>query len=298
MSNTNAAIVPTVTSGYSLDLTQVDANISLANGMTAGYGDNDGNNFNPQPAVGQYGTWPYQPVRVGLMRNSVSIAPTPSNPSGIYTLYFMYNPTMITVSWVTNPSQTPPLYLYAQDLSSATMAASATPSDNGAPVPALANQQTVQFNLFFDRTYDMMFGNNELTAGGPSSNEAAMNDRGVLKDVAALYNIMATFIGPAAVPVSAPVEVIFGQNHAGQLFGFTGYLTQFNIIYGIFRHDMIPSRCEIDLTLTATYVSNSVAPSGAGAGSNQVAASASPSSVTAMSPSFGGSVGLGGAIHP
>ena len=36
------------------------------------------------------------------------------------------------------------------------------------------------------------------------------------------------------------------------------------INYGTFRHDMIPSRAEVDLTLTATYVSNQVNPSGGG----------------------------------
>ena len=256
---TNAAIVPTVTGNGSLNLGQVDQQLTLANGMTAGFGDNDGNNVNPKPAAGTYGKWPYQPNRIGFLRNVTPLTTGSQilNPSGQYTLYFMYNPNQIAVSWQTNPGQVAPLYLYGTDGSNAVTTAQNEFGQDAAAVPNFANTQSVSWSLFFDRTYDMMYGNS------PGANP--QDDRGVLKDVAALYNLMGTFITAAAVPVSAPVEVVFGQNAAGQLWGFTGYLTSLNITYGIFRHDMIPSRCEVDLTMTCTYVSNAVPSSNAAA---------------------------------
>lgn len=271
----NAAIVPTVSPGKRLDVSQVDTQLSIANGMTAGYGVNDGHldNWPVDPTgklyggnpTGKPGTTPYGNVtRVGFIRNVTSLSGGNVNTgnqdqNGLYTLYFMFNPNQISVNWATNPSQGSPLYLYGQDLSSSVQAAT-TPADN-VTVPNYASSQTIGWSLFFDRTYDMMYGANTQsgTAGRPDW------DRGVLKDVAALYNLMGTFVAGstgAAVPFSTPCEVVFGQNGAGQLFGFTGYISSLQITYGIFRHDMIPSRAEVDITLTATYVSNQVPPAG------------------------------------
>jgi hypothetical protein len=266
MSTTNAAIVPTVPLGSTdrLNVLQVDQQLSLMNGMTAGFGDNDGNNDNPKPLGQQYGTWPYQPTRIGFIRNTFSVQSTnTASNTGLYTLYFMYNPNQITVNWTTNPNQTAPLYMYGPDSSNAAAQVQSNLSSSTAAVPNLANTQTVGFTLWFDRTYDMMYGNGDVGGQGThavfsSGDTAAMDDRGVLKDVAALYNLMGTFISDAAVPISTPCEVVFGQNGAGQLFGFTGYITSLQIIYGIFRHDMIPSQCEIDLQMMCTYVTNTV----------------------------------------
>lgn len=263
----NSAIVPTVAPGNRLDVSQVDQKLTLANGMTAGYGDNDGNNDNPKPAGGQYGTFPFQPNRIGFMRNVVALDGS-TDGSGLFTLYFMYNPNQISVNWQTNNQQAAPLYLYSsQGAPDATNPQGAN-TDNAA-VPALASTQSVTWSLWFDRTYDMMYGNS------PGVNPEF--DRGVLKDVAALYNLMGTFISSAAVPVSSPIEVVFGQNGGGQLWGFTGYLTSVGITYGIFRHDMIPSQCQVDLTMMATYVTNSV-PTSAGTAGATAATSGSTSS--------------------
>ena len=247
----------------SSDLGVIDQQLSLANGMTAGYGVNDGNVTNPLPHPGQYGSWPYQPLRVGFMRNTISLQSNTAGfiGNGLYTLYFMYNPNQISINWSVSPNQGSPVFLYGAGNSGTSAYSTATQAQTGAgqtggAVPALAQSQTVAFSLYFDRTYDMMFGNGD-TALNVS---AAENDRGVLKDVAALYNLMGTFISDAATPVSTPIEVVFGQNADGQLFGFTGYMTQLAITYGIFRHDMIPSQCECDITLMATYVQNAVNP--------------------------------------
>jgi hypothetical protein len=79
---------------------------------------------------------------------------------------------------------------------------------------------------------------------------------------------MGTFESAGAVPISTPCQVVFGQTSSGQLWGFTGFITSGNITYGVFRHNMIPSRAQIDIQMTTTYV----AP--------QTPASASPSDLT------------------
>lgn len=237
----------TVPIGNRLNPTQVDNQLTLANGMTAGFGVGDHRNDNPKVAPGTYGGNPlYAPIRIGFLRSLPGALPGNTQ----YTLYFMFNPNQVTSQFQMNVNQAAPLYMYgSSDQSSATsFFTGGTPTSNSS-VPNLANSQTIAWTLFFDRTYDMLYG---VNGGDPK------DDRGVLKDVAALYNLMGTFETAAAVPVSVPCEVVFGQNGAGQLWGFTGYIAGVTITYGIFRHDMIPARCEVDLTMQCTYVSPQV----------------------------------------
>ena len=168
------------------------------------------------------------------------------------------------MSFQTNANIIPPAYLYgtgnATDtstavtsvfgpsgaLDTATQAQNAS-QQNVANVPNLVNGQTVSWTLLFDRTYDLIYSDPRV-AGFDS-------DLGVLKDVAALYNIMGTFETQAAVPVSTPVQVAFAQTPAGGIFGFTGYIQNLSsITYGIFNGRMIPSRCEIQISMMTTYV--------------------------------------------
>jgi hypothetical protein len=257
-----------------ISVSQVDQQLTLANGMTAGYGINDNHYDNwPVDSTGKiYGKWPLQPLRIGLLRNIPgSLPPPPGSTSfnGTYTLYFMFNPNQITSQFALNMSQAAPLYLYGAgggngNSSADTVAQLQSQGQSAtATVPNLANSQSIGFSLFFDRSYDMLYGAGNI--GNPS------DDRGVLKDVAALYNLMGTFLSGAAVPVSTPCEVVFGQNGAGQLWGFTGYISNVSITYGIFRHDMIPSRCEVDLTMTTTYVASQVPGSTGGSSDSSVA---------------------------
>ena len=240
-----------------MNTTQLDGvsnlnQLNLAQGMTAGYGDNDGVISNPRlpttsttgAPINPYGeysssVWPVQ--RQGLMRNMPGSLPNVPDP-GYYTMYFLYNPNQITAMFSTNLSQTPASYLYGQTSNQQGQNAPSL----AANVPNLTNGQTVSWSLMFDRTYDLLYQAN------PGSN------RGVLKDVAALYNLMGTFESTGAVPISTPVQVMFGQTSDGEIWGFTGYITSINITYGIFRQNMIPSRCEIDLQMLATYVAPQV----------------------------------------
>lgn len=226
--------------------------LTLANGMTAGYGVPStwgglpGDTANPPMAFGAYGGNPKWNVqRIGVLRNQPGTLP--SAGAGFYSLYFYFNPNQINVSFTMNGQSTPPIYLYGAGNNGLSLGGSS--SSLASQVPNLTNSQTVAWSLIFDRTYDFIRDGDGKTSD---------LDRGVLKDVAALYNLMGTFESAAAVPVSTPVQVVFGMTADGQLWGFTGYISMVNITYGIFRRNMIPSRCEVDLQLTAIYVSNAV----------------------------------------
>lgn len=235
------------------------ANLSLENGMTAGYGNNDGRHSNPQllnnvqnGMAAAYGGNPnFQPNRIGLMRNLPYSLPD----STINTLYFLYNPTEIDVGFTADSSQYPANYLYGGSGSNHAANGATAGFDklnpgaskglaNYASAVSAANTQTVSFQLFFDRTYDMSYGPNP------------QDSVGVLKDVAALYNLMGTFSNAGAIPMSVPIQCLFGVTGAGNMWGVTGFISGFSIQYGIFRYDMIPSKCLVSISMTTAYVAS------------------------------------------
>jgi hypothetical protein len=225
--------------------------------MTAGWGDNDGNTQNPKMGTGTsldpYGGNPKWPIdRIGMLQNNQQF---PLNGSKIYTLNFLYNPNQINVSFSTDPTVIPTQITSAN--------AASDPQFSGASAPSLTTSQSVSWSLIFDRTYDLTYGPN------PAGN------RGVLKDVGALYLLMGAFTAEG-VPFSTLVDVIFGQTSDGDVWGFTGYITSANITYGIFRQNMIPSRCEVDLTLTAVYVGPATPSNGSSGGSGTTVPGSSP----------------------
>jgi hypothetical protein len=246
-----------------LDISQ----LSLANGMTAGYGVNDGNVDNPPMAVnapsplnayGDFTTsvWPVQ--RIGVLRNVPGQGPLSAGKGAgqaaantTYSLYFLFNPNEIQATFTINTGSLPAQYLYGTSNTAGytTDQSNAGGTDLPTSVASVTTSQLINWTLLFDRTYDMAYDQN------PNFN------RGVLKDVAALYNIMGTFSPGQGYPSSYPVQVAFGMTGSGQLWGFTGYISSVNITYGTFRHNMIPSRCSVDLSMQLSYVSPSVNPS-------------------------------------
>jgi hypothetical protein len=270
--------------------------LTLANGMTAGLGagalfgiesysnpplpitNNTGAPINP---YGGDPNWPIQ--RIGVMRN---LPGSLTNIDEVSYLYFIYNPNQIVASFQTNMGSVPPAYLYNSTSQSNVTAAQDTTGNalntlsNSTSVPNLTNSQTVSWSLIFDRTYDMMYDQN------PNEN------RGVLKDTAALYSLMGTFESSGAVPVSTPMQVVFGITASGQVWGFTGYISSVNITYGIFRHNMIPSRCEIDLQMVTTYVA-AQAPTGAGTNNTALVTGANSTSTVNGPPPVSTSGGAG-----
>jgi hypothetical protein len=254
--------------------------VSLAGNMTAGYGTVDSKGVTSNPpfdnpsAVANgsiYGGNPaWAPNRVGMMRNVPGTVPG-LGPGGYGTMYFQYNPNQIGVSFNLNQTSLPPAFLYGTGSATGDTYNNLDPSkqnlDNTAtdakPIPNLTQGQSVSWSLLFDRTYDMLY------SPDPGAN------RGALKDIAALYSLMGTFETAGAVPVSTPIQVIFGVTDRGNIWGFTGFITGVNISYGLFRYDMIPSKAEVDITMMTSYV-GPVTPPGGGrsndrpSGSNQV----------------------------
>lgn len=240
------------------------SNLGLENGMTAGYGYVNGSpggvTSNPPlanpsgPAFDPYGGNPaVAPYRVGMMRNVTGSVPGLPAP-GYAALHFLYNPNQIGVSFNFNQSTTPSMYLYGEGSSDQTskIFSSVDPTNSGnsndtnSNIPAFAQAQSVSWELLFDRTYDMLY------SPDPGAN------RGVLKDVAALYTLLGAYESEGAVPVSTPIQVVFGVTDNGNIWGFSGFLTSCSVTYGIFRYDMIPSRCSVSLTMTASYVGQGV----------------------------------------
>lgn len=216
------------------------AGLSIANGLTAGYGVNDDHVDNPPAYPGTYGGNPaWAPQRIGVLRNVPGTLPG----GQVYSLYFIYNPNQIQTSFSTNTNALPAQYIYGSP--------NEVQGESAGIVPNLTNGMAVSWTLLFDRTYDMLRDTN------PEEN------RGVLRDTAAFYNLMGTFVSTAAVPLSTPCQVVFGQTGSGQLWGFTGYITSGNIVYGQFRHNMIPSRAQVDVQMQTTYIAPQV-PSSSG----------------------------------
>ena len=218
--------------------------LDIANGMTAGWGWQDGHTSNPGligeangVALNPYGGGPsrWQPSRIGMLRSVPGTMKDWQGNNVVYTMYFLYNPNQIQAAFVANPNVVPPFYTY----------------DNAqAPkVPNFTTGQTVSWTLLFDRTYDLMYGPD------PGGN------RGVLKDTGALYLLLGAFESEGGVPYSAPVQAIFGQTNNGEIWGFTGYVTSASITYGIFKYNMIPSRAEVQIQMLTTYVSLGPPPS-------------------------------------
>jgi len=199
--------------------------------MTAGYGLAPGQNTNPiTNGTPQYGNSPLFPIqRIGYLANTQAGAPGEGSK-----LLFMYNPNDIQVSFQFDTSQYPPNFL-----------ASGNTGSNMSVATAGVTNQTVSWTLYFDRTYDMMDG---ADPGG---------SRGVLKDIGALYSVLGTFAtGNSAlgIPILTLCEVVFGQTNDGQIWGFTGLISAVNIDYGIFKYNMIPSKCEVQLSMNCVYV--------------------------------------------
>lgn len=241
--------------------------LTLLGGMTAGWGNN-GETQNPPlaantgAAINPYGGNPNWPIsRVGLLRN------VPGSLATQYTLNFLYNPGEVDVSFQTNPAAMPSNYNTA--LTQAAQNANSPYASSSTTAAPIVSSQTVSWTLLFDRTYDMMYD--------PDPN----GNRGVLKDIGALYLLMGTFLGGGAVPMSTLCEVVFGQTDNGDIWGFTGYISGAQIAYPIFRHNMIPSRAEVQLTMVTVYVGAT-----ANTGSTAGGAAAIPAGATSTTTNF------------
>ena len=221
-------------------------------GPTAGYGINGNGTKNPinrnppyygvnSNGVGSpYGGNPsWAPNRVGVAQTLNADA-----NGNFYQMFFLYNPNEVDVDFSFNSQLYPPSY--TADGSGSISASWTAGQNQSSSVYNALQGSTISWTLFFDRTYDMMY-----------SGQNPENNRGVLKDVAALYNLMGAFTDNG-IPQQTEIQVIFAQTEDGAVWGYNGYFTSVSVKYGIFRHNMIPSRCEVDITLTTTYTAPSV----------------------------------------
>jgi hypothetical protein len=112
---------------------------------------------------------------------------------------------------------------------------------------------TLQFELLFDRTYEMYAG------GATKLEDPAI--KGVLSDVEAMYNITGAYDitakGPKAKVLQAmqpnPCTFYFGGTAAGFLgnnnLSYYGVVTSLVVTHTHFSRDMVPQRCAMSLTV-------------------------------------------------
>jgi hypothetical protein len=112
---------------------------------------------------------------------------------------------------------------------------------------------SLQFDLLFDRTYEMASG------GAKNLDDPAI--RGVLADVEAVYNITGAYDitakGAKQKVLQAmqpnPCTFYFGGTTTGFLgnnnLSYYGVVTDLTVTYTHFSRDMVPQRCALSLTV-------------------------------------------------
>jgi hypothetical protein len=158
------------------------------------------------------------------------VALTPENGAS-RSLNFLYNPTTISHSFAFNADIPPPDASSDQDVG-----------------VILMQGQSVNFRLIFDRQYDSAYS----PEGKDSTPGKGSDSSGVLADTTALQYMLGTYNGEALL--STFVLVMFGATKGNKPFGYFGYIIGCEINYLMFNHRMIPTRCEVDITLARRFV--------------------------------------------
>ncbi|MFI6495896.1 hypothetical protein [Nonomuraea typhae] len=138
-------------------------------------------------------------------------------------LYFLYNPATISTGYGTQWD--------------APTTALAMRNDAGEATPLTQLQQTIDFSLLFDRTYEVMDGSPE---GAWRDVRAALAMTGVMSnvDASAVYTTGSDFETGPMMPT--PMYFHFGNQTGGLT--FHAYLTSMSIEYTHFSKNMIPMR--------------------------------------------------------
>ena len=175
-----------------------------------------------------------QPIQRGFVRRA---ARNPANPLSDMSLRFMYNPEKITRQ-------------YASYLEQAAIDPFNTVFQSGNLVapPSIIE---FSFSLVFDRQV-------EATARGPWTNKADWANVGVLHDMA-FFDAVLRNVPPGGTPNTVPdngvmmvnpedVTVVFSKDLTVQ-----GKPTNSQVRFTKFLHNMVPVRCEMDITLLINY---------------------------------------------
>jgi hypothetical protein len=153
--------------------------------------------------------------------------PEGTNVRRARSINFLFNPNTISHS-------------YAFD--SSALAENARAAGDDAPV--LMSGQSVQWKLYFNRTYEV-----SKNARNP----------GTLADITALERVLGVK-KPGAGVAANQVVVIFGATEGGIPFGYTGWITNASIEHRMFSHRMIPTVTEVDIQLARRMIPDTIAP--------------------------------------
>lgn len=189
----------------------------------------------------------------GIMQQHDSLLQGTGNPQKYpYAVRFLWNPTNITHT-ISLDSDFKTQYKLE-------------PAD-AAAVAIGAGSGSIGFRLLFDRTYEVAYGPNK-------SSSRDLRRVGVYADVAFIERIM----GVVSSQVDAlgqqvfqpaqliPVNFLFGGGYGlrGGAVGlkYVGYITQASINYTQFSENMVPMRCEVDISVVQSVGQRDVALSG------------------------------------
>jgi hypothetical protein len=201
---------------------------------------------------GQYGT-----IQRGFMVWEKPVA----GYSGNAYVQFLYNPSTVTADYYTSNSSTASAYLFPTGFDQTNLT-----------VPL---NQSVEFSLLFDRTYELWGQYNSQGLPSPISNAnnpSGINDPsvyGVLVDIEAMQQFTGmnvayssgnpkttspayqTLIGHQGIMQLIPSFVFFGgPESAGSSLQFYGYVSEWDVTVTHWTQYMVPMRCVINITFT------------------------------------------------
>lgn len=175
-----------------------------------------------------------------------------------YSLQFLYNPSEVQVSHNTDVT------------SNAAIAPQSYRNQLDTAKPNVPLNATVQFNLLFDRTYELWNASARANSLYDWDDEPSL--AGVKVDVAAIYRVVG-ILQPKTQPVPnphtsssdpgtsqaiirngspgpmpmTPLQVFFGGSNS---LNYRGYVSALNITYTHWTQLMIPMRCTIGVTMS------------------------------------------------
>lgn len=171
---------------------------------------------------------------------------------GRATFNFMYNPQSIQASFATEATNTQAAMLYSQP--------------GAANILSIPLSQSVNFTLYFDRTFEVNYNRPNNTVNDPAvigvqaDVVQMMQFTGMLSNLAAgLQNIKTPVVNKGGVMMNIQSWVYFGQNVnfrggpysrtiAENRLGYYGFVQAWDVNYTAFTQNMVPYRATMDIT--------------------------------------------------
>jgi hypothetical protein len=186
--------------------------------------------------------------------------------NGRATFNFMYNPQQVAAQFSIESNQAQAALLYNMPGASSVL--------------AIPLSQSVQWTLYFDRTYEVNFNTPNGTANDPAiigvqaDIVQLMQFTGMLSNLAAgLQKIKTPVVNKGGVMMNIFSWVYFGQNvgqngapttrlAAENRLGYYGFINGWDVTYTAFTQNMVPYRATVDISFqmlpstSASYLSN------------------------------------------